>query len=152
MTKKKNLIFFLLLFILANCSFDSKTGIWETSEDEKRRVLELEQKQNELISTEKIYSSENIFTKEKILSDKINLSKPKKNSSWAMSALNHQNFIGNNFITGTDNIFLKKKIGKNKFSLSKIMTSPLIYEDNIIIADSNGTIFNISLNGQVNWK
>ena len=28
MNKKKNLIFFLILILLVNCSFDDKTGIW----------------------------------------------------------------------------------------------------------------------------
>ena len=42
-----------------------------------------------------------------------------KNLSWEMSSLNHQNFLGNIYLSGIDNIFLKKKIGKNKFSASK---------------------------------
>ena len=41
MNKKKNLIFFLFLILLNNCSFDNKTGIWDSTEKEKRRISEL---------------------------------------------------------------------------------------------------------------
>ena len=51
-----------------------------------------------------------------------------------------------------DNIFLKKRIGKNKFSTSRIISSPLIYENNIVFSDDAGTIFNISENGKIYWK
>ena len=61
-----------------------------------------------------------------------------------MPGLNEQNFIGNIFLTGIDNNFLKKKIGKNKFSISKLISSPVILNDNIIFADDTGTIFNIN--------
>ena len=58
MNKKKNLIFFLILILLVNCSFDNKTGIWGGDKKEKRRIAELEKKQNQKIYTDKIYSSE----------------------------------------------------------------------------------------------
>ena len=69
-----------------------------------------------------------------------------------MSGLNHQNFLGNIYLSGIDNIFLKKKIGKNKFSTSKIKSSPLVFNNNIIFSDNTGTIFNISQSGEINWK
>ena len=59
MNKKKNLIFFLVLILLVNCSFDNKTGIWSGDKDEKRRISELEKIQSRTISTDTIYSSEN---------------------------------------------------------------------------------------------
>ena len=152
MNKKKNLIFFLILILLVNCSFDNKTGIWRGGEDEKRRIAELEEKQNQAIYTDKIYSSENVYSEEKVLLKTISLSKPKKNLSWKMHGLNHQNLLGNIYLSGIDNTFLKKKIGKNKFSTSQITTSPLIYKSNIFLSDDNGTIFSISQNGKINWK
>ena len=152
MNKKKNLIFFFALILLVNCSFDNKTGIWSGDKDEKRRISELEKKQGRTISTDTIYSSENIYSEEKTLVKKISLSIPKKNLSWEMSGLNHQNFLGNIYLSGIDNTFLKKKIGKNKFSMSKIMASPLIYMNNIIFSDNRGTIFNIDQSGKINWK
>ena len=152
MNKKKKLIFFLVLILLVNCSFDNKTGIWSGDKDEKRRISELEKKQSRTISTDTIYSSENIYSEEKTLVKKISLSMPKKNLSWEMSGLNHQNFLGNIYLSGIDNRFLKKKIGKNKFSISRITTSPLIYKNNIFLSDDNGTIFNIDQSGKINWK
>ena len=152
MNKKKKLIFFLVLILLVNCSFDNKTGIWSGDKDEKRRISELEKKQSRTISTDTIYSSENTYSEEKTLVKKISLSMPKKNLSWEMSGLNHQNFLGNIYLSGIDNTFLKKKIGKNKFSISRITASPLIYKNNIFLSDDNGTIFNIDQSGKINWK
>ncbi len=40
MNKKKNVIFFLALILLVNCSFDTKTGIWTGVEDEVKRISE----------------------------------------------------------------------------------------------------------------
>ena len=33
----KNLFFFLIFLFISNCSFDNKTGIWDGSEEEKKR-------------------------------------------------------------------------------------------------------------------
>ena len=152
MINKKNLIFFLIFILLNNCSFDNKTGIWGDSEKEKRKISELEKKQKQILDVEKIYSSEKIYLKEVPLTKNISLSKPKKNSSWKMSSLNHQNFLGNIYLSGIDNIFLKKKIGKDKFSESRVITSLLVFKNNIILSDDTGTIFNIYQSGKINWK
>ena len=71
MNKKKNLIFFLILLLLVNCSFDTKTGIWTGVEDEKIRISKLEEERRIETNRKKIYSSENIYFKEKILTQKI---------------------------------------------------------------------------------
>ena len=152
MINKKNLIFFLIFILLNNCSFDNKTGIWGDSEKEKRKISELETKQKQILDVKKIYSSDKIYLKEVPLTKNISLSKPKKNLSWKMSSLNHQNFLGNIYLSGIDNIFLKKKIGKDKFSESKVITSLLVIKNNIILSDDTGTIFNINQNGKINWK
>ena len=152
MNKKKNLIFFLIFILLVNCSFDNKTGIWSGSKKEKRRISELEKKQKQTKVVDYIYSSKSIYSKEISLTKKISISNPRKNLSWKMSSLNQQNFLGNIYLSGIDNIFLKKKIGKNKFPMSKIISSPLVFENNIIFSDNNGTIFNINQNGEINWK
>ena len=120
MIRKKNLIFFLVFILFVNCSFDNKTGIWSGEENEKRRIAELEKEQNKIIDTVNIYSSENIFSKEVSSTKNISISNPEKNLSWEMHGLNHQNFLGNIYLSGIDNIFLKKKIGKNKFYRKKI--------------------------------
>ena len=152
MINKKNLIFFLIFILLSNCSFDNKTGIWGDSEKEKRKISELEKKQKQILDVEKIYSSDKIYLKEVPLTKNISLSKPKKNLSWKMSSLNHQNFLGNIYLSGIDNIFLKKKIGKDKFSESRVITSLLVFKNNIILSDDTGTIFNINQSGKINWK
>ena len=95
MINRKNLVFFLIFILLSNCSFDNKTGIWDESKKEKRRISELEKKQKQILDIEKIYSSENIYSKEKSLTNKIILSKPKNISAWKMSGLNSQNLLGN---------------------------------------------------------
>ena len=152
MINRKSLVFFLIFILLSNCSFDNKTGIWGGSEKEKRRISELEKEQKQIIDIERVYSSENIYNDEIPLTKGISLSKSKKNQSWQMSGLNHQNFLGNIYLSGTDNIFLKKKIGKNKFSISNIASSILAFKNNIILSDDVGTIFSINANGNINWK
>ena len=152
MINKKNLIFFLIFILLNNCSFDNKTGIWGDSEKEKRKIYELKKQQKQILDVEKIYSSDKIYLKEVPLTKNISLSIPKKNSSWKMSSLNYQNFLGNIYLSGIDNIFLKKKIGKDKFSESRVITSLLAFKNNIILSDDTGTIFNIYQNGKINWK
>jgi len=152
MFNKKISILFLLFFVLSNCSFDTKTGIWGDSAKEKKRIAELEKKQKEIIKVQKVFSSDNFYNKEVSLKKNITLSKPKNNSSWLMSNLNYQNFLGNLYLSGIDNIFLKKKIGKDKFDLFQNITPILIFESDIIFSDDNGTIFRINDNGRIVWK
>tara|TARA_Y100000590_G_scaffold453683_1_gene599163 strand:+ start:1358 stop:2707 length:1350 start_codon:yes stop_codon:yes gene_type:complete len=152
MNKKKNLIFFLILILLVNCSFDTKTGIWTGDETVKKKVADLEKEQIRQQNIKKIYSIGDEYTIEQNLTRKIILSKPKKNSSWQTPSLNEQNFLGNIYLTGIDNRFLKKKVGKNKFNLSKTTASPLIYNDSILLSDNKGTIFNVDEFGKLNWK
>tara|TARA_Y100000590_G_scaffold457790_1_gene611136 strand:- start:46 stop:1395 length:1350 start_codon:yes stop_codon:yes gene_type:complete len=152
MTRKRTIFFFLIFFLLNNCSFDKVTGIWDGGEEEKRRLFELEKEQRRVLDVEKIYSSENIFNKEILLSKNINLSKPLKNSSWRISNLNNQNLTSNLYLTNTNNTFLKKKVGKNKHSLSYLKTPILIEGRNIIFSDDTGTIFNLDITGKVIWK
>ncbi len=146
---KIKLILFFFVF-LTSCSFDNKTGIWKGLEDEKKRARELERLQNRELVT--IYSSESKVLSEIKAAKSISLSAPKTNTSWTMPDLNGQNFKGNLFLSGVENTFLKKKIGKNKFKISKIMSSPIILENNIILSDDIGTVYSISKTGKVNWK
>ena len=152
MNKKKNLVFFLVFILLANCSFDEKSGIWSGEKREKQRISELVEEQNKTTEVIDIFSSESIYDKELSLNKKIKISNPKKNLSWEMAGLNHQNFIGNIYLSGTENTFLKDKVGKNKFKKSKIISSPLFIENNIIFSDNTGSIYNINQSGQLIWK
>ena len=152
MNKKKFYIFFLVSVLTISCSFDDKTGLWKGDKKEKERLSELEKQQKEVISVKNIYSSDKPFVLEKSLSKKIILSKAKNITDWKMHGLNHQNFLGNIFLTGIENNFLKKKIGKKKFKKTKITNSPLIYKNSIFLTDDNGTIYNINLDGKISWK
>ena len=152
MNRKKKLIFFLIFILLSSCSFDKQTGIWSGEEKEKIRIGELEKEQSQIVDVINVYSSDSIYSKEVSLTKSISISNPKKNLSWKMHGLNHQNFLGNVYLSGIDNIFLKKKIGKNKFSKSLIISAPLVFENNIIFSDDKGTIFSVNNYGEVNWK
>ena len=152
MINKKYLIVFLILIFSTSCSFDNKTGIWGEGIDEKRRISQLEKEQKKIIDIDKIYSSENLYEKELNLSTNVSLSKPKKNNSWEMIGLNHQNLLGNISLPSANNIFLKKKIGKNKFTITGNRTPILMFKNNIFFSDDTGTIFYIDNYGNLIWK
>ena len=79
MVKKFKILSLVLIFIfLTNCSFDNKTGIWNSEKYEKERVSALEKQQKSVLDTVKLYSSENKYTKEIKGKNKINLTKAKK--------------------------------------------------------------------------
>ena len=130
--KTKSLIYFLIFILVNNCSFDNKTGIWSGGKDEKDRIAKLEKEQQSKIEVIKVYSTENIYANELPYDKNINLSNPKKNSSWETSNLNLQNYIGNLYLSGIGNNFLKKRIGKNKYEMFKVVSSPLVLNENII--------------------
>ena len=65
MVKKFRILpFFIILILITNCSFDNKTGIWNSEKNEKKRALDLENQQKSVLGTVKLYSSENKYTKE----------------------------------------------------------------------------------------
>ena len=152
MINKKVLILFILFTLLNNCSFDSKSGIWSDAAKEKKRILELEKEQKEIIEVQKIYTSDKTFHKEVALSKNIVLPKPQNKSTWIMSNENNQNYLGNIYLKGINNFFLKKKIGKDKFFGSKKITSLLVFKNNIIFSDDKGTIFHVNERGGIIWK
>jgi len=144
--------YIFLLLIFTNCSFDNKTGIWDGSKKEKKRLSELQRKQKDKIDIVKIYSSTNTYSTEVKALKNISLNNPKENTSWKMSHLNLQNNSGNLYLSGLNDSFLKKKIGKNKFSLSNLISSPLITNKNIFYSDDTGTIFSVNEYGKIRWK
>jgi outer membrane protein assembly factor BamB len=150
MSKIKFLIVFLILF--TGCSLDNKTGIWGDKKKERARIADLEDKQNQVLQTNKIFSSENIYSEEVNLVKNLVLLSPKQNPFWVMPGLNHQNFLGNIYLSGVESIYLKKKIGKTAKSFSLIPTSLLFYNNSIMLSDSKGTIFSVSPTGKTIWK
>lgn len=152
MNKKiKYFILFISIFFLSNCSFDNKTGIWSGGEEEKRRIIQLEedQKNTQII---KVFSSSEVFLNEIAPQKIIKLSTPQKNTNWEMSNLNLQNNMGNIFLPSVVNKLLKKKVGKNKFPISKVTSSPLFYDKNIIFSDDTGSVFSVYKSGKIKWK
>ena len=152
MKNSKTLKILIILGLLTGCSFDSKTGIWDSSKGEKERIASIKDKQNSILSSKKVYSSKAIYYDEILSNIPVVLSKPINIINWKMPNLNEQNFKGNIYLSGVSNNFFKKKIGKKKFSFSKPMTSPVINNNYIILADDTGTIFNISKKGKLIWK
>ena len=120
MIKKNNLILPLVLILLCSCSFDNKTGIWSGGEKEKQRISDLEKEQKQIVDIIKVYSSDESYSKELSLKQKITLSEPIKNLTWKMSSLNYQNSLGHIFLSQADDIFLKKKLEKINFHYLKI--------------------------------
>ena len=152
MNKKKNLLFIFVFFLLSNCSFDNKTGIWDDEKKETLRSNELAKRQKQIINVVKVYSSENINLNEKYLKKNLVLSKPRINSSWLSSSLNNQNLLGNLSLQDTNNLYLKKRIGKNKFPILNLKSQPIVKNSSIFFSDDNGTIFCIDENGKIKWK
>ena len=142
----------MVLFLFTSCSFDNKTGLWKGAKEEKKRISELEKRQNEILNIDKVYTADDVFSLEKPLTKKIVLSKPRENLSWLMNGKNYQNFLGNIYLSNASNIFLKKKIGKNKYTTSNTPHSLVVHENNIFFSDNRGTVFNINQFGKINWK
>ena len=148
---------YFLLFIFfgfsTHCSFHQNSEFWSGIDDDKKKIEEIEawqQSQNDEIV--RIFSTKKYYKEEISLSKKIILTKPKKNFSWVTNGLNNQNSIGHIYLDNINNNFLNKKFGKNKFKISNLITSPIVYNNNIIFTDDTGSIFNVSLSGKLNWK
>ena len=64
----KFLIVFFSFILNISCSFDNKTGIWDSTKKEKIRVAQIAEEQKNKLGTVKLYSSENLYNKEYIAS------------------------------------------------------------------------------------
>ena len=130
----------LLLFLLLNCSFDSKTGIW-------KNVNEIETKKNT-----KFKDFETLYTEEKTFNQIIEASKnffiqtpkPKLNLIWKdefyKNSNNTENFSYKNI---NELIFKSKKL--SKYNIDKKI---LFDGRNIIVTDKNGNIIFYNVNQQ----
>ena len=109
--KTKFLVYSLIFFLLANCSFDNRSGIWSGSEEEKKIAkLEIEQQKEKKVV--KVYTFQTPYSKEISTTQNVNLTKSKNNVSWKMPGSNLQNFLGNIYLPSIENNFLKKKLEK----------------------------------------
>lgn len=130
----------LLLSLLLNCSFDSKTGIW-------KNVNEIETKKNT-----KFKDFETLYTEEKTFNQIIEASKnffiqtpkPKLNLIWKdefyKNSNNTENFSYKNI---NELIFKSKKL--SKYNIDKKI---LFDGRNIIVTDKNGNIIFYNVNQQ----
>ena len=150
MNKLNKVVILILAFSLSNCSFSDKTGFWTGSEEEKRKISKLENVGN--VQTIKAFSTKKNFSKVIKSKEKTIVGPIIKNTSWPMQGQNLQNSTKNFKYSGKNNIFYKKKIGNNKKDYAKVITSPIIFENNIILSDNNGSIYNLNLSGKTNWK
>ncbi len=130
---------FLIFLFLSNCSLDTKTGFWTSSER-----LESESK-----STEIIFKKTKIFEKEFNTDIKINLKNNYKKNSFINNLSNNNGIIDYNGKL--------KKISKFKFSKIKQFDfyQPELLISNkgtLIFFDDKGTIFHFDRNNKLIWK
>ena len=149
---KKIILYLFSSFFILSCSFDKISGIWSGTENEKRRLGEIQQEQKERLNIVKLYSTENIYNKEVLYKGNIKLPKPIKNVSWESVGYNDQNLLNNFYLPDVNNRFLKRKIGKNKFPILKTSSSPIVSDNLIFLSDDRGTIFSVTRSGSINWK
>ena len=110
MNKFTKILSLILLLYLSNCSFDKKSGIWTGSEEEKRKISNLE-KSGKIINISAV-QSDKYFTKEINSKKTTKLIPAQKNLSWPTSDLNLYNLKGNLYYPGSLKIIFKKKVGK----------------------------------------
>ena len=132
------LFLFLIIFILTtNCSFDNKSGIWQTENDNINT-------KDDLFSEFKTLSSEkNSFNKViKINKNfKFNIENPQKNYSWSDIFFDQSNnFLNYKYNEENRIIFKSKKL--TNYSTSKY----ILYKNNkVILSDKKGNIIIFSI-------
>ena len=130
------LLFIILVFLLNNCSFDKKSGIWnnESIENDQKNIFK---------EFKKISSSRETFKQNVPFQGNFSFRTPKpiNNFTWSDIFYNSQNNYDNFYYNETNQIILKsKKLSKSNLDFFKV------YEDrNIIITDSKGNIIIYSI-------
>ena len=123
-------------FLINNCSFDNKTGIWTGSDQITKK--ENNSKQN----TEFIFKKENITIEEIDLSTEqtIKIDKPKNYNEWSQRYQNKSNNINNVTFLNEGNY---QKL--SKISNTRVNKNILVYKNNLFFSDSRGNIGAFSL-------
>ena len=123
-------------FLINNCSFDNKTGIWTGSDQITKK--ENNSKQN----TEFIFKKENITIEEIDLSNEqiIKIDKPKNYNEWSQRYQNKSNNINNVTFLNEGNY---QKL--SKISNTSVNKNILVYKNNLFFSDSRGNIGVFSL-------
>ena len=133
---KKIIYLIFLAFLINNCSFDNKTGIWTGS----KNILKKKDTSDQNI--ELIFKKENEILKDKnlTLNQNIKLGRLITFKNWTQSYQNKFNSIGNVLFFNEGNY---KKL--SKISNSKINKSILVNNNNLFFSDFNGNIGVFSL-------
>ena len=132
---------FMIIFLLSNCSFDKKTGIWENEKELKSVKNDDTFKEFTNLSSQKKIFKQEIIGNENLRFD---IPKEKINFQWTDIYYNKNNNLENfKYSNLNKKIFKSKKVSKKK-----INNKLLFYNDNIITSDIKGNIivFSISEN------
>ena len=143
---KINKNYLIFIFLLFACSFHSQSDFWT-----KHKTLD---KQEELktLSKTTLYSTTGKHQfKEVSSAQAISIDSPINNSNWPMPSLNNGNLVNNLKFEGDLNFFFKRKIGKNRKKLLNTYSSPIHFQNNILFSDNNGSIFNLTDEGELIW-
>ncbi len=126
----------LIIFLLSNCSFDNKSGIWTNNVSDVEKLDQFKE-------FETLYSQTQTFKKLikpsknlKIIIDPI-----KKNNKWTDEHYNNSNNLENFSYKDTNEIIFKSK----KISEFEIKNSFLFENQNLIFTDVKGNIIVYSL-------
>ena len=122
----------ILLFLLLNCSFDNKTGIWKNSNQ-----VDVD-KRDRFADFEKFYTIEKSFDSIIALDNnlKISIDPIKSNLKWLDEYYQDSNNLDNfSYKNLNQLIFKSKRLSRHKIN------NKLFFEDNhVIIADDKGNI------------
>ena len=129
-----SIIFF---FLVNNCSFDNKTGIWTGSNQIAKNNKDTSQ------NTEFVFKKQNRLIEEIELAPEqsIQVDSPKIYTEWSQRYQNKLNNINNVSFLNNGNYQKLSKVSK-----SKVNKNVLVYENNLFFSDAKGNIGVFSLN------
>lgn len=132
----KLLNLFLILFLLTNCSFDKKSGIWQNND-----ISGIE-KDDQFSEFQNVSTTNEIF--DKIIKADLNISfrtsKKIRNNNWQDKYYNSTNNLDNFEYNDLNNLLFKS----NRISRSNLNETFLIEENNLVASDIKGNLFVIS--------
>ena len=132
----RKILIFTLIILLTNCSFDNKTGIWESSSTPKKTVDRFKNFKN-------LYIEEKLFneTIEPQKNLQIDFKPTKKNLTWHNENYNNLNNLDNfNYKNLNEIIFKSKKLS------NRIIDENIIFDKNkLILSNKAGDIIIYSI-------
>ena len=131
---------FILIFFLNNCSFDTKTGIWNSEN------IKVDKKNDIFKEFEKISIEDESFKTEITLKKgtKLKISTPINNLNWQDVYFNDENNFQNFTYNNANQIIFKSK----KLTRNKLNKYPIYHNSNLIVSDHKGNIIVFSLDTQ----